>query len=248
MFRRFSNPFITPAPAGPATLNLTGWWEADDYNYATYTTVGNASASTSGSHDLADSVFAGAYKPTKGSGLNGHNYYDLTADYFQWLDTVYPLDPDLITDTQCSIAIYCTIEDSDTNDATAYNNRGIWGIYGGFGGWAVKNNLGVYSAQAFIYDSGANTNTLSFTVTQSTSYLLQMTLYGGTLRARVNRGSWSTISSLGISSVGSYFTTAASGGGSAKCKIQTLMIGKGLPQSDFDTIATYIEGRYGVSL
>jgi len=245
MFRRYSNPFIASV-SGPSSLNLTGWWEADDYVYATPQIPGTASASTSGTHELADSVFSSAYKPTKGSGLNGHDYLDLTPDYFQWLDANYPLDPDFMTDTQFSLAIYCNIVDSDTDAALAYSNRHIFGIYGGFGGWTVRNTLGILSAQAYIYDSGANTNTLNFTVTSGTSYLLQMTLYGGSLRARVNRGSWSTISSSNIASVGSYLTTAA--GGSAKTKIQTIMVGKGLPQSDFDTIATYIEGRYGVSL
>lgn len=246
-FRTHMSPIVL-ASANPAVHAWTLWVNADDYVAATPTTPGIASAGTSGSNPLQDATFSGGYKPSKGSGLNGHNYYDSTADYFRWLDQgTGKTVADFWDANALSLAIFGTIEDSDTNDANAANNRGFgMGGYGGFGGFAVKKNLGILTAQAFVYDVGASTNKIDLTVTASTSYLFQMTMFGGTLWARLNRGSWSSVSSGNIASTSGMFSMC--GSGSAKSKIQSMWTGKGNAKTDFDTVASYCEARYGVTL
>lgn len=242
-------PIIAANSADPAIHSWTAWWNADDYVAATPTTPGIASLGISSMQALEDVTFSGAYKPSKGSGLNGHDYFDSTADYYRWLDqgTGKTL-ADFWDAGALSLAVFGTIEDSNTNAAVAYSNCGYGpGGYGGFGGFSVKKNLGVLTAQAFVYDTGASVNTIDFTVSASTSCLLQMTLIGGTLWARLNRGTWQSVASANIAALTGMMSLCPTGA-SAKSKIQSVWVGRGNAKTDFDTVASYCEARYGVTL
>lgn len=246
--RRTMEAGVVP-PFNPATVNLPGWWKADDYDDGPVPNIpGTASAGASGVQPLVDTLFAGLYKPVLGTGLNGHDFLDLTANYFHWLDTGALVGTDFFDADKVTNLIFGQVIDSDTNDPIPYNNRGMFGLYGGFGGWTVRNDAGQLYAQAWIFDTGANSNVIEFPVNAGDNHFFQMSLYGGNLHARIDRGAWQTVPSLNVASLASYLSLASGGGGSAKSKIQEIFVARGFTEALIEDFADYIEAIYGVVL
>jgi len=239
-----------PPPFDPATKPLTGWWKADDYDDVTPYLPGTASAGPSGTRPLGDSVYGGAYIPPKGTGLNGHDYIDMTPDFFRWLNTTgVEMTSDYFDADGASLLLFGTLEDSNTNEAdpTAYNNASLFSIFSGFGGLTARNDAGQLYIQAYVYDTLANTNVREFPVNAGDSHLFQFRLAGGVLEFRLGRGAWSTMASGDISFMGTYLATVANVG-SAKAKVQEIMTAKAMAQSEFDDFCDYFEAVYGVVL
>jgi hypothetical protein len=231
--------------AGPASLGLSGWWS--DYP-GTPPWTGTASAGTSATHPL---VFSTS-NPTAGSPVNGHVPAVLDG-ISQWLWTS-PSDAQDFFDPAGNAGTIIALVNASAYGPSAgaglpYDAASIVGTYGGgyvIFGW---DSVGFRTA---LHD-GAYEDNGSIAVALSTWVCLQMKWNGTNLKARVNGGAWQTIAAgtgtyPGVTeaiALGTNYAGAAFFPGQI---LDVILAPTALPDGTLDSIRSYYDTRYGVSV
>lgn len=222
----------------PATLSLTGWWR--DYPGAS-PWGGTASAGSSGSHAMA-----GGSAPSAGSTLNSKP----TAD-FNGLNQAIASSvniPSLISNGAGSlVALFNARTAAADPGATAPYNSPAFLVDVGVGDFDFGYNAsGVRGG----YYNGSAWNSQVAAANTGSWHLAQMRWDGTTLGIRVDSGSWQNVSF----SAATLFATAGTMGQSFGAsyfdgRVAELMTAQSaLSDPNFDSIKSYINARYGLSL
>ncbi len=238
-FRIFVSGGHATTAFSPANLPLTGWWRA---SYAGSPWEGNPSAGGSDGRSLAESTNA----PTVGSAVNG-----LTPAAFNGVDTILNSDAyveTLLPATECSGAVLFYANSAAAPAGVAYDDPALLSEQYAFSFTFCSAGLG-YAW----YDTAWNS---PHRVACSTGawHLGQFRFDGSNFELRVDSGSWSSfaegtrdvIPSTYSMRVGyAELSSAVYFDGSI---LEIMTSGVALADDEFDSIKSYVNARYGLSL
>lgn len=230
-----------PPPFDPATLSLSGWWRAGDYDGAT-TWSGAASLGASGSRDLT-----GVNTPTNGTPLNGHAPVSLNGTNQYFTSGIAISSFIAASDWAVWALVNMTNEPSDFAAAIAYNNAAPVADNGGYWGTHVRSGGGGGpKMQAYNYPSAAAEAGFS----NAAYALLQGRYTGGVAEARVNGGIWQTASAADVSSLTGLLRVGIGYSGSlVEGLIADLAVADTrFDDATFDDIRAYVNDRYALSV
>lgn len=168
-------PNVTPDPGPPvftpASLVLTGWWKGGDYDDSgTGVWTGTASAGTSGTKNLIDNTYAGAYKPAVGSSINGIPTVSFV-DNFRWLETQDALDNYINSNGGLMFMVaYITSVGTSATPPNVYTNDTGFSANGGFAGFRFSSTGPSVYGQVYT-DSGEFSDNTSFSLSTSTLFV-----------------------------------------------------------------------------
>lgn len=235
------------APTDISDLTLTGLWIGGNYNAATPSWTGSASAGTSFGKNLGDSSYAGAYKPAVGPTRNGYGTVDMSAGggYFTWLETSTAAS-NFVDANAATFIVWQYLQNTTSSSTTSYANSMPLGVTGDYAGIYVSKQSGAGKAYAFAYDGGFQSREVAQPFGRWSC--VQYTIYGGQLRMRVNRGAWTRVACGNITNLTNRIALASLGAGSPKSLTQALIVARGLTEAECDQVCDWIEAKYGAPL
>ncbi len=225
----------------PATLSLTGWWRA---SYSGSPWSGVASAGTSGTRNLTEAT----NPPATGEALNGFT----PADFDGTNDKLGGDTGSNLYSASAYSGVALVYVDAITTDDSGnpYLNDGII-CSSGTGDFGTTLRSTGPTVDVFHWN-GSSYEKASATLSTGAWQLVQWKLESGTLKIRVNSGSWQTASaSGGAASLGSSSRVGANYNASdfLDGKLAELMLSNtALSDANFDNIKGYLNSRYGLSL
>lgn len=246
-FRIFVSAGKGAAGFDPSSLALTGWWRAGDYN-GNGTWAASPSAGSSGGRDL----FEGTSPPTGGPSLNGFGTVSFARASSQRLTNSNNVRTVFFTASAGSTwaLVKSTSEDTNAIPPSVYLNDAVWCDSAAIVGTHLRS--GGPNASAFFDDATAQQYAAEAAFADGAWQLVQTKWDGTNIKVRVNSGIW-TSSSAGTGTMHSSAGSLRVGMNSGTAFFDGLIaeigfIDSALPDATFDSIKTYINGRYGLSL
>lgn len=229
--------FTYTAVFDPATLNLSIFLQAGNWDSGTQIWTSTASIGNSGTHPATSSGF------TNGALLNGHQ--TVAPNGVNQFSTSLALSNFITTTVWSTWALVnMTSEGGSNSPGTPYANTLIAGDNATFWGMYVRSGPPP-QVQAFAWHGGVTVKETSFT--NSTWQFLQIRSNGVTIEARVDGNAWSTGATGTIDSLAGtlVFTGSGFSGNIADVGISPVR----LDDATFESIRIgYINQRYALSL
>ncbi len=209
--------------------------------------IGTASAGTSGSNSF-DSTTANTI--AAGTAMNAHDTYDNSTDaIWSFADGWELSDLVSVAKTAWTAVIVMNANAGAATGTAFYDHPYILGTGAGAAQFGISlfDDAGTVKVIAGMYDGGFKA--VEKAVVVGTKTIVQVRLLSGNLQIRLNKGSWTTLGSVGAIDTVTDYMTNYSANGRADVDVARLSVSPtGIADADLDDICDYLGGLYGISV